>query len=462
MNILSAAKHHHMFDKGDKVIVAVSGGPDSIALLHSLYTRSSEFGITLHVAHLNHGIRGEASNLDEQFVKEFADDLGLSCTTKSVDIPGMKSQMQTCMEDAARVVRYKFLQDTAAMFDANKIAVGHNADDRAESVLLNIIRGAGIDGIGSIRPIRGNIVRPLLHTTRREIEEYITENTLPFRVDETNMDTSYSRNRIRHELLPMLESGYNPEIRAALVRLADIASDTSEYIEQAAYQAKAGMIYRDGWDAELFAQLPFAIQRQILRSEIESLKGDLKDVSLEQIDRVLDTLRANEDFKITLPTGHIYAVRQAERFAIELGQLVETIEHFDRPLVVPGITHTPESCCFISAEIVENPVPSKLPNDEAMIDCESIKGALKARSVRPGDRIIPLGMSNRKKLQDVFVDKKTPRQKRAKAMVVADDEKILWVAGIISSETGKISPATRRAVHLQIGSAGASPSRSVI
>ncbi|MEN6356740.1 MAG: tRNA lysidine(34) synthetase TilS [Armatimonadota bacterium] len=453
MDILSAAKHHHMFDKGDKVLVAVSGGPDSIALLHSLHTRSEEFGISLHVAHLNHGIRGEASDLDEQFVKEFAYKLGLNCTTKRVDIPSIKTQMQTCLEDVARVVRYKFLQDTAAMLDADKIAVGHNADDRAESVLFNIIRGAGIDGISSIKPIRGNIVRPLLHTTRREIEEYIKEHTLPFRVDETNMDTVYSRNRIRHELLPLLESGYNSQIRSALVRLADIASDTNDFIARSADNIKVGLVYRDAWDVDLFAELPVAIQRQILRSEIESLKGDLKDVSLEQIDRVLDALRTKEDFKITLPTGRIYAVRQAERFGIELEQAGETIESFDRQLCVPGITHIPEIASTIKAEIVETPIISKLPGDEAIIDCVSIKGALRVRSIRPGDRITPLGMAESKKLQDVFVDKKIPRQQRAKTAIVVDDEKILWVAGVVSSDIGKISHHTRRAIHLQIGPA---------
>lgn len=450
MDILSAAKHHHMFDKGDRVLVAVSGGPDSITLLHSLHTRSKEFGIRLHVAHLNHGIRGMSADLDEQFVKEFADNLGLSCTTKRVDIPAIKAQMQTCLEDAARVVRYKFLRDAAADLGMSKIAVGHNADDRAESVLFNVIRGAGIDGISSIQPVRGNIVRPLLHATRHEVEEYIKAHTLPFRVDETNMDTSYSRNRIRHELLPLLESSYNPQIRSALTRLSDIASDINDFLAQSADHIKTGLGYRDAWDAGLFAELPIAIQRQLVRSDIQSLKGDLKDVSLEQIDRVLDSLRTGDDFKITLPTGRIYAIRQAERFKIEMEPLEEAIAQFDIQLTVPGITLIPEISCTIEAQIIEKPATSKLPSNEAMIDTDSIRGILRVRSIEPGDRIAPFGMAGSKKLQDIFVDKKIPRRQRIKTPIIVDDEKILWAAGVASSETGKTTPHTRQSVHLKI------------
>ena len=450
MDILSAVKHHHMFDPGDRVLVAVSGGPDSIALLHNLHTRSSEFGITLHIAHLNHGIRGEAADLDEQFVREFAESLGLDCTVKRVDVPALKSELKAGEEETARIVRYEFLQETANDIGADKIAVGHNADDRAESVLFNIIRGAGIDGLGSIRPVRGNIVRPLIHTTRREIETYISENALPFRVDESNMDIAYSRNRIRHEMLPMLESDYNSEIRAALVRLADIASDISDFMNQSSAKSLAGLLYKDAWDAGLFSELPTALQRQILRSRIEELKGDLKDVSLEQIDRVIEALRTGEDFKITLPTGRIFAVRQKESFTIAKSEPLEKIMPFDRPLNVPGVTQIPETGCSIEASIVENPLPRKLGLHEAVIDTAKIKGMLRVRDLQPGDRITPFGMHESKKLQDVFVDKKVRRTERAKAMIVTDGEKVIWVAGVVSSEETRITNDTKQAILLTI------------
>ncbi|MCE5314668.1 MAG: tRNA lysidine(34) synthetase TilS [Armatimonadota bacterium] len=448
MDILSSAKRHHMFDAGDVVIVAVSGGPDSVALLHALHTRSHELGIELHVAHLNHGIRGEASDMDECFVKEFAYNLGLACTISRIDVPTLQAESHTCLEDTARVVRYKFLRDTATKVGASKIAVGHNADDRAESVLLNLIRGAGIDGLGSIRLVRGEIVRPLLDTSRKEIEAYIAENKLPFRVDETNMDIAYSRNRIRYELLPMLESSYNPEIRSALTRLADIASDASDFMSLAAAKARLGVTYRGSMDAGLLKSLPIAIQRQIVRSEIERAKGDLKDISLEQVDRILDALQGDEDFTITLTTGRIYARRSENEFRIDVKREDVVIEPFDIALNVPGITSIAEVDRMIEAEVVTKPEVRKLLPDEVLIDVRSISGQLHARNLQNGDRIAPFGMNASKKLQDVFVDKKIPKGDRARAIVIADDEKILWVAEIVSSEAGKIGADTLQAVRL--------------
>ncbi|MHB9037199.1 MAG: tRNA lysidine(34) synthetase TilS, partial [Armatimonadota bacterium] len=305
-----------------------------------------------------------------------------------------------------------------------------------------------IDGLGSIRPVRGNIVRPLLDTPRRDIDAYVKENALPFRIDETNMDVAYSRNRIRHELLPLLESNYNPEIRAALVRLADIASDTSDFISLAVQKARSEIVSDDSIEAIALLKLPIAVQRQIVRMEIERVKGDLKDVSLEQVDRVIEALHVGGDFTITLPTGRIYAVRCGNEFAVRAKQLEETVKPFDIALNVPGITRIPQIGCVIEAKVVENPVARRLPPNEAMIDLAKIRGALRVRSLRDGDRIVPLGMSQSKKLQDIFVNKKTPKRDRSRAVLLVDDEKTLWVGGVVSSETGKIGVDAKKAVHL--------------
>lgn len=448
-NILSAAMRYGMFHPGDTVLVAVSGGPDSVALLHALHTRRDEFGVTLHVAHLNHCIRGEASYMDEEFVRALAQEWGIPATIERVDVPALRKKLRLGEEEAARRARHELLRRTAKAVGASKIAIGHTADDRAESVLMNVIRGAGIDGLASIRPVSGDIVRPLIDTWRSEVEDYIRENQLPFRMDESNRDITYTRNRIRHELIPLLERGYNQRVKEALVRLAEIAESASGLIDSTASDALSRITYRGAIDAGLLSELPEALRYQVVRSEIERLKGDLRDVEFEQVGRVVEALGSGEDFTITLPSGAIYAVRGDGEFRITRKEGPPPVEPFDIELAVPGRTAIPQIGLAIEAEVVERPQPAPTPPDTVVIPEEAIKGPLRVRNVRPGDRIIPFGMHDSKKLQDVFVDKKVPRTDRASAAVVVDDEKVLWVVGVVASEATRVTEGTRRAVMLR-------------
>lgn len=448
MDILAAAIKHRMFLPGETVLIAVSGGPDSVAMLHALLSRREEFGITIHIAHLNHGIRGEAADIDEEFVRALAQEWNLPVTVERVDVPALRRKLRMGEEEAARQARYEFLRRTANKIGASKIAVGHTADDRAESVLMNVIRGTGIEGLGALRPVAGNIVRPLLDTWRSDIEAYIRENQLPFRIDESNLDLAYTRNRVRHELVPLLEKHYNPRIKNALVRLAEIAQSAADFIECAALDAVGKITYRGAIDAEMLCDLPEALRYQIVRSEIERIKGDLRDVEFEQIDRVVRMLGSGDDFTITLPSGKIYAVRRGNEFRIVEKEQLPEVEPFEIELNVPGRTQIPQIGLVIEAERIESPQPEKTPPDVVLIPEDAICGTLRIRSIRPGDRIIPFGMRESKKLQDVFVDKKVPRAKRALAGVVVDDEKILWVVGIVASEVTRITERTRHAIRL--------------
>lgn len=437
-----------MFSAGDRVLVAVSGGPDSVAMLHTLHAHSHELGISLHVAHLNHQIRGEQSNIDEDFVCNLVHSLNLPITVERVDVPALRAEMKTGVEEAARVVRHRFLQDTAAGLNINKIAVGHTADDRAESVLLNVVRGCGVDGLGSIRPVSGNIVRPLIDTTRAQVMAYIAEHSLPYQTDESNEDVTYTRNRIRHELLPWLEREFNPQIKSALVRLAEIASAQGELIEDLAESARTEIGCEDSLDAILLIRLPEALQYELLRREIRRVKGDLMDVTFEQVRSIIDAIRQGGDFTITLPPGDVFATRRENTFWVWRKEDIPEAASFDLELQVPGITQVEAAGIAIEASIVDKPVARALPPNEAMIDADAVKGRLRVRSARPGDRIMPLGMTGHKKLQDVFVDKKIARRERANAAVVCDDEKILWVVGVVASEPGKVTDATRKAICL--------------
>ncbi len=448
--ILKALKHYPMLRAGDIVVVAVSGGPDSVVLLHALHSLSKELNISLHVAHLNHMIRGNESNIDEVFVCNLAHTYQLPITTKRVDVPAMRTESGMGEEEAARLARYKFLQDTATELGANKIATGHNADDRAESVLLNIIRGCGIDGLGSINPINGNIIRPLIQTTRKDIELYIVSNALPYRVDATNLDTTYARNRIRHELLPLLHTEYNPQIKEALLRLADIAAEQTDMTQALAEGARQTVLREDSLDAGLLADLPLALQAQVIRDEIHRVKGDLVDVTYEQVHDVIKGLRYAEDFTVNLPTGDLFVTRKGDSLRVWRRKEPAQIEPFECAISMDGETRIEAAGVTLKCEIVDDPQPTKLPLTEALIDLDSIRGNLSARSPHLGDRIVPIGMSGSKKLQDVFVDKKIPKAERARAVVVCDEEKILWAAGVVASDLGKVRPISRRAVHITL------------
>ncbi len=437
-----------IFIRGELILAAVSGGPDSVAMLHALHTHSSELGISLHVAHINHGIRGEQSNLDEEFVRKLAQTLRLPVTVGHADVPAMCAELHVGVEEAARIARHTFLRKTAESICANKIAIAHTADDRAETILLNILRGCGIDGLGAMQPIDGLIVRPLIETYRSEIEAYISKHALSYRIDETNLDTTFARNRVRHELIPSLEREFNPAVKSALNRLAEIAASQRNLMQSISESALHEITCRDGIDGSLFANLPEAIQFQIVRSEIEKQKGDLADVTFEQIRSIVESVTQGNEFTFTLPTGRIYASYKGGILRFFCRNEPDQVRSFERALNIPGKTCVSEIELTLNCAIVDNPKVPKLSIDDAMIDASSVVGTLRVRNMKPGDRIVPLGMTGEKKLQDVFVDKKIPRQKRAKVAVVADDEKILWVVGIVSSDTGKITEATKKAICL--------------
>lgn len=447
MNILEAAAKYAMFRPGDRVLAAVSGGPDSVAMLHALHTQSQQLGITLHIAHINHCLRGKESDADEAFVRELARDLGVDCTVERIDVREAMRRMRLGEEEAAREVRHAFLQRAATVIGANRIAVGHTSDDRAETVLLNIIRGAGIKGLAAMRPVNGNIVRPLIEASRADVEAYLHEHELVFRTDASNLDTAYARNRVRHELLPLLERDYNANVREALLRLAEIAADQDDFVRETAESARYHSAFSSGLDAALLLDFPSALLAELIRLEIHRLKGDLKDVGFEQVQRIITALGSGEDFAITLPSGRIYAVRKGSELRFTSKKQLRRVE-FDVEINIPGATDIPKAGIVLEAEIISVPSDLKTPSDAALIDLDSIAGHLRARNARPGDRIMPLGMRAGKKLQDVFVDAKISRSERARAVVVIDDEKIVWVVGVVFSEQAKIRPRTGRVVRL--------------
>jgi len=454
--VLSTVRRHSMIEAGEKVLVAVSGGPDSVALLHLLWSLRDELGISLHVAHLNHSIRGEESDRDAEYVREFAETLGLECAIEKVDVSQVRKTLRLSMEEAARLVRYEFLERAAGELGADRIALGHTADDQVETVLLNLLRGSGLDGLAGMPPVRGKIIRPLIDVQRSRIEEYVRAHDLHPRIDATNLLPEYTRNRVRLELLPLLRREFNPDVDAAILRLAELACEDTAYLNMETEKALLGVTIgrAEGaisLDATGMLSQPLALRRRLLREAAKAVRGGLADVGFLHVEEVLRLLEEGKDFECELPAG-TFVHRSGRVLNLLSRRLPEIPIIYCHELVVPGRTEVPEVEFAVEAEVTSDRVdPMRPPGSlEVVLDGGRVSGKLKARNWAPGDRIRPLGLGGSKKVQDVFVDAKIPRQVRHRAPLIVDDEKVIWIAGLALSDDVKVTEATTEFLILRV------------
>ena len=465
-NLLATIRRFSMISPGDKVLAAVSGGPDSVALLHALWSLRDELGIGLHVAHLNHSFRGKESDQDAEYVSQLAENLGVGFTVEKVDVPEIQRTLRLSPEEAARLVRYEFLERVAdeiaprqrasrSVGRANRIAVGHTADDQVETVFLNILRGTGIDGLSGMPPVRGRIIRPLIEIRRSVVEEYVERHNLHPRIDATNLLATYARNRIRLELLPLLRREYNPDIDTAILRLSELACEDSAYLNMEADEALDRLKTAEAQDTLSvyvpgFLSCRLAIRRRVIRAAVRKWRGGLADIGFVHVEDLLRLLEVGKDFRYELP-GPIYVERARENLTFSSSRTAELPIIYCYDLSIPGKTEVPEADVIIEVEITSDIVEHVRPpgSFEAVLDRSRIVGKLMVRSWRPGDRIRPLGLGGSKKVQDIFVDKKIPRAARHRIPIIADDEKIVWIAGIALSDLVKVTGDTREFLILR-------------
>jgi len=451
--LLQTIRTHELLARGDRTIVAVSGGADSVALLHALHEVAGELELHLAAAHLNHGIRGVDADADEEFVRSLARELSLECIVERVDVPGVVRERGGSLEDAARRERYAFLGRAAQAAGAAKIAVGHTADDNAETVLLRMLRGAGVRGLGGIpvtRPLaRGSgvlIVRPLLGAYRRDILEYLAAKGRSFRTDVTNFDPAHDRNRVRNELIPCIEA-VCPGAKESLNRLARGARNHYNLIESMARD----LLRR----AERPGGGP-ALDRAVLKAAhpevaVEALRLALEDAGVRQLSfaqsrRLLRMLSAPTGAAMSLPGGKLL---RAEYDVLGLAQQrrgpapAASVE-----LPLPG------SAEFLGrrfeARLVDNR-PGLLAEfirtkdaGQEMLDADRLARPLELRVRRPGDFFRPLGSPGSRKLQDFLVDEKLPAWRRDDVPILCDAAGIVWVAGHRIDERVRVTPGTRR------------------
>ncbi len=470
---------HDMLSPGERVLVAVSGGPDSTALLSILAGLSGEFGLELHVAHLDHGWRGPAGARDAEFVRRMALRMGLPVTVGHAGRLGRRApeppagdaaksrlaRRQSSREARAREMRMQFLLDAARDIGAGKIALGHTRDDQAESLLLRLLRGSGARGLAGIFPVvDGTFIRPLIDVRRRDVVAYLKDRGVRYRIDATNLDTKFTRNRIRRRLLPLLEKEFNPRAVEALAHAADILRDEDAFLSGAAatihhtmMSTRAGAVHLPARDLR---NLPVALRRRVLRQAIEAVRGTLRRVDLEHVERSLRLLEPGRVGRaVTLPDG-VTVTRRAGALIVGPPDQHETTRRDagtggcrEALCPVPGEVALDDLDLRLSARVVPR---GSLPLDlkgidagRAFLDADLVPGPLLVRPRRPGDRFVPLGGPGTRKVKSFLIDLKVPAPDRARIPLVVSRDRIAWVVGHRIDDRFKVTAATRRVLVLE-------------
>jgi len=476
------AREHEMLSGEGRILVAVSGGPDSTALLHILNELAPAGGFSLAVAHLDHAIRPESS-ADAEFVREMAAALALPFVVERADVPARAQKEKISLELAARRARIEFLTRAAEELGADRIAGGHTADDQAETVLFRILRGTGVRGLAGIPPVRVDrshhglrFIRPLLSLRRGEIVRYLNERGLKWRTDATNLSEEHTRNRIRNALLPQLEEEYNPRLREALVRLSELARSAARRLEAEAAAALDGGLLRTGAPGrvELAAsglrEMDPVLLGAVLQEALARLVAgggalapvEITSVHLEALRRLVE--RGESGRRAELPGG-ITAELSYESLII--ARASRGGEADDEPpgewsvtLPVPGECELPDGR-RVRAELregggdfLESFLQKKGKNEEALdYDAAGAPTELVVRSRRPGDVFRPLGASGSRKLKEFLIDRKVPRAERGRIPLVCSREgggRILWVAPYAIAEEARVTKGTSRLLLLRL------------
>jgi len=467
-------------------LVAVSGGADSVCLLHVLINLREELNLNLHVAHLDHGLRGVEAEADATYVTRLASRLGVPATIEKRDVTAYKQEHRLSTEEAAREVRYRFLAETAASIGSDMVAVGHTGDDQVETVLMHLVRGSGTRGLVGLRPLNRwqspggpaiTVIRPLLGVSRRETEAYCRRHRLAARTDTSNLSLSPLRNRIRLELLPLLRE-YNPRVAEAVLRTAAIVADDLAFIDaetERLWKKVADMRQNTVvLDRDAFGRLPPLIKRNLLRLSIERLIGGLKDIEARHIEAVMEALDKPAGKRLTLPDGLIFAI-EYDRYLLTTepaalsplpvlegeyrlniqgqtrlpGWLVSAAFVDPPPMAEKNKRQTRLPGWLVSAAFVDPPPMAEKNKLVTYVDLEKTGRLLLVRSRRRGDRFMPAGLGHEKKLGVFMIDARIPQAWRDRIPVVCSPQQIVWVAGYRLDERARVTPETEKVLRLE-------------
>jgi tRNA(Ile)-lysidine synthase len=506
--VSSDVETHSLLAKGETVVVGVSGGPDSLCLLHLLCRLRARYQLGLHVAHLHHGMRGAEADADAEYVHALAADWGLRCTVQRVDIPALAREHRLAPEEAARRARYAFLCGVAAEVVARTIAVGHHADDQTETVLMHWLRGSGLAGLRGMLPLTSlgdyrllepldskvpsaspqaepsdfRLIRPLLRVTRAEIEDYCDYYGLEPRFDQSNLDTTYFRNWLRHKVLPLLAE-HNPNVREVIRRSATVVADDYALLRSLLEDTWARVVVEESlplqpsrterssdaegaggriaFDLVEWRALPTGLQRSTLREAVHRLRRSRRDINFVHVENALLVARdGTTGDQATLPQN-LRLVVGYDQFTVAAG-IPQPLPNWPLlpllgdplPVCVPGLTSLPESDWVLEVTVLaRGQLPSAWstnPNPwRTFLDAHAVGDSLSLQNRQPGDRFQPLGMGGHEvKLADFLTNQKVPRTVRDRLPLLVGRCGIAWVCGHRADERARVTDETRKVLVL--------------
>jgi len=485
--VLKTIRQKQLIEAGDKVVVGVSGGPDSVCLLHVLYSFSEELDIELYPIHINHMLRGEDALEDEEYTRKLCNDLGLPLSVVRADVAAVAKKMGTSIETAGRKVRYSEFEKLAEKVGAGKIAVAHNRNDQAETVMMHIIRGTGLSGLVGMEYKRGAIIRPLLDIGRDEIEAYCNEAKLAPRTDKSNLTGEYARNRVRLELFPYIDRSFGANIVESLCRLSSLAADDDSFMESCAADAYENCLIKgikgsgqDGnadsrddrqeenqdnlvvknsgqveLDIEGLKKLHPSILMRVLRRAIANAAGNIDGIGKIHYEMLSDLINTGKTGSVAeLPHGLRGLVSYGVlRIFVPSGEDKKNIK-FDKHLVIPGATIIEETGDMVltsveKRHVVDKYAPVSYNSLVQFFDYEKLNKGINLRNRRDGDIFKPLGSNGTKKLKEYFIDMKIPRELRDEIPLVCINNEVVWVVGHKISDKFKVTENTNYILKIE-------------
>jgi len=455
----AAIRRYKMLESGETVVVGVSGGPDSVALLYCLVNLYSTWPVNLVVAHLNHRLRGKTADQEAAFVKALASSLNICCEIGSEDVRSYSSRHGLSIQEGARKIRYIFYDKVAVKYGAQKIALGHQADDNAESILMHLLRGTGPKGLSGIPPVReGRIIRPFIDISKGQILQFLEQHDLKYVQDSSNLDSKYLRNRIRHELLPVLVDSFNPKAVTVLTRLASIMREEEDFWDQQVKEVFPHIELERTTKRIVFSipalnRLHRALLRRSIRHAVALLKGDMKRLEHKHVEAVIQLIGQHGGSGwLDLPQG-VGVFRDRDEILFFLG-VPSKVAQFEYHIAEAGITSIPELGTSLKLSICRaREVIDELktyPSTVGIFDLEAVFFPLIVRNLRPGDRFTPLGMSGSQKVKDFFINCKISRSKRWQSPVLLSHGKIIWLGGHRIDNSVKVTEETKRVLKAEL------------
>ncbi|MGL5068596.1 MAG: tRNA lysidine(34) synthetase TilS [Sarcina sp.] len=455
--ILKYICENSMIEEGDRVLVALSGGLDSVCLLHLLHSLKQKLNIELYAAHVNHLIRGDEAFADENYAKELCESLDIKFFVRRVCVEDIAKDKGISTEMAGRDERYGFFNEIKDEFQINKIAIAHNANDQAETLIMRIMRGTGLEGLVGIRPVRDEIyIRPILSLTREEIENYCEVNLLHPRIDKTNLEEVYSRNKVRLKAIPFIKDNFNPDIINTLNRLSHTAMVDSEFIEEVVNEKyKAFCLIKNGraiLDKNKFSEKE-AILTRMIRKALMEVSGAFNNFELKHIYDVIALQKGATGKRISL-TNEIIASNEYGNIIIARENSIKNLvsDELIKLDVASLIKEKVKKISFNSYdfifEVVENNGKMDFKNtNEKYFSFEGIQN-ISLRTRKNGDKIVPFGFKGTKKLKEIFISSKIPQEKRDFIPIIDFDGEIAWIVGIRNSELFKINRHNSKLVKI--------------